>query len=167
MKLIIDKLLNGTSYKELLKLTSRRIHWLLVCAVRKLCSHSFFAKNQSDFLSRYKIDLTWQKNLHFSSKMKYRYFTGLICNVLYTSQVSVTNSMERLVINRFAYYEMIRFIWCQYDLWNSKISYWELESWTPTHLSSWIFLWWLCCSVQESGISTNLKTFACFRSTLS
>ena len=24
--------------------------------------------------------------------------------------------------------------WCQYDSWNLKLSYWESDSWTPTHL---------------------------------
>ena len=40
--------------------------------------------------------------------MRYWDFTGLICNILYTPYLSITNSMERFVINGSGYYQMIR-----------------------------------------------------------
>ena len=40
--------------------------------------------------------------------MRYLDFTGLICNVLYTPYLFITNSMERFVINGSTYNQMIR-----------------------------------------------------------
>ena len=126
---------------------------MLFCAVEKLCSHWFLAKSQSDFLCRCKIEprhgnavilLEFAENFRFvvQDEVQGFHWTNLQCTL---HPVVVYYKFNGEICHKSFWY----IAWCQYDPWNSKISFWKLESWTPTHLSIWIFLWWLCCSIQE------------------